>query len=73
MSKCKPSKTPKMEALESAGVILEDITTINKDSQLKAEDAQTRNVVITIPYEALRDNKDVQIALQDLVYISTTP
>lgn len=56
--------------LEQYGVTLEDVTRIHKGN---AGDQTSRNVVITIPYEALRDEKAVQLAFQDLVVISTTP
>lgn len=70
MSKCRPKPTPTLLALESAGVSLTDITSTKKDST--RSDATQRNVVISIPYESLRDDKNVQIAFQDLVTISTT-
>lgn len=70
MSKCRPKPTATLLALENAGVSLTDITSIKKDST--RSDKTNRDVVITIPYEALRDDKDVQLAFQDLVTISTT-
>lgn len=69
MSKCRPTPTPTLLALESAGVSLSDVTSIKKDST-RAEKTE-RSIVITIPYDALRDEKAVQIAFQDLVTIST--
>lgn len=71
MSKCRPKPTKELLALEKSGVRLSDVTTVAKDSTLR--DDTHRNVVISIPYEALRDDKDVQIAFQNLVTISTTP
>ena len=71
MSKCRPTPTKDLLALEKSGVVLTDVSTIAKDST--KSDKTQRNVVITIPYEALRDDKDVQIAFQNLVSISTTP
>lgn len=65
MSKCKPTPKPSLEALEVVGVTMTDTTTVQKGKT-------NRFVTIQIPYEALRDNKEVQIAFQDLVYIRTT-
>lgn len=65
MSKCRPQPTPKLQQLEQFGIELTDMS-VTKGSRT------ARNVVITIPYEALRDEKDVQIAFQDLVTISST-
>lgn len=69
MSKCRPGATDKLLSLESAGVSLTDETSVEKNT--RAESTTKRNVVISIPYEALRDNKEVQLAFQDLVVIST--
>jgi len=69
MSKCKPTKTDILISLEKYGVSMTDQLVIRKDSAEYGR--ESRDVVITIPYDALRDQKDVQIAFQDLVTIST--
>ena len=69
MSKCKPGATEKFLALEQFGVSLTDVTEVGVSA--KAEPPE-RTVVISIPYVALRDSKEVQLAFQDLVRISTT-
>lgn len=71
MSKCRPKATDRMLALETSGVTLRDITEVVRDRAM--QESIKRDVVITIPYQALRDNADVQVAFQDLVTISTTP
>lgn len=65
MSKCTPTPTTGLQALECAGVKMIDTTT-------KSRGETNHFVTIQIPYEALRDNKEVQIAFQDLVYIATS-
>ena len=65
MSKCKPTPRELLKELEKVGVTMTDTTTIQNE-------VTNRFVTIKIPYEALRDNKEVQIAFQDLVYIRTT-
>ena len=64
------SVTATMMNLEQYGVTLQDVTGIRKSN---SGDQTFRDVLITIPYEALRDEKAVQLAFQDLVVISTTP
>jgi hypothetical protein len=64
MSKCKPTPKDELKALEAVGVTMTDTTETRKG-------VTSRFVTIKIPYEALRDNKDVQIAFQDIVFIST--
>jgi hypothetical protein len=61
-----------MLALEQYGVLMRDISESYQDAK-RGGDVTDRRVVISIPYESLRDNKDVQVAFQDLVTISTTP
>ncbi len=61
MSKCKPKKLAKLADLESRGVTM-----------LDEEIEGTRRIVISVPYEALRDDVDVQIAFQDLVAIEVS-
>ncbi len=70
MSKCKPTPTPELGKLEPYGVELTDSTVIKKS--LNKSDRESRVVTITIPYDELRDNKEVQLAFQDLLFISTT-
>lgn len=70
MSKCRPGATAKLQSLEQFGVTLSDVSTTVKTA---SGDKDLRQVIITIPYEALRDEKDVQLAFQDLVVISSTP
>ncbi|RLA51128.1 MAG: hypothetical protein DRR42_11160 [Gammaproteobacteria bacterium] len=70
MSKCRPSGTGPFSNLEQFGVTLLDVNDISTSA--KASETPVRNILISIPYEALRDNKEVQIAFQDLIYISTT-
>lgn len=82
MSKCKPTKTFTMDELERFGVIMTDSTNIKRVFGIKRildigkifgkSDKKQRTITISIPYEVLRDNKEVQVAFQDLVYISTT-
>ncbi len=72
MSKCRPKPTQTMLALEQYGVLMRDISESYQDAK-RGGDVTDRRVVISIPYESLRDNKDVQVAFQDLVTISTTP
>lgn len=71
MSKCRPKSTDQLLQLESLGVTLRDVTEITRDKAM--QETVDRRVVISIPYEALRDSSEVQIAFQDLVTISTTP
>lgn len=69
MSKCKPTPRQEILSLEKYGVKLEDVSSISRDKDGVA--TSHRNVVITIPYESLRDVKEVQILFQDIVTIST--
>jgi hypothetical protein len=69
MSKCRPKATEKMASLESYGVKMLDVSETARDRYMN--ETMTRNVVISIPYGALRENKQVQLAFQDLVTIST--
>ena len=69
MSKCRPRPTQKLLALEKAGVVLMDISRHTRGNV--ATEEPKRTIEISIPYESLRDNKDVQIAFQDLVIITT--
>jgi len=62
MSKCKPGIGIALANLESKGVVF-------KDANVEG----TRVLSINIPYEALRDDKDVQAAFQDLLYIRIEP
>lgn len=71
MSKCKAFGTAKFFALETHGVTLADVTKVTRNRA--GGETSRRDVVISIPYEALRDIADVQLAFQDLVTISTTP
>lgn len=64
MSKCKPTRGTAFAALEKFGVEMSDNTVTTRG-------VTSRTVTISIPYEALRDVKEIQIAFQDLVYIHT--
>lgn len=66
MSKCRPNPTATLLGLEPLGVQMSDVTEV-------VAERVARKVVISIPYESLRDEKAVQLAFQDLVTISTTP
>jgi hypothetical protein len=66
MSKCRPTTTSNTLSIESAGVVVRDIR--ERDT---ATNEERRFVEIRIPYESLRDNKEVQILFQDIVYIAT--
>lgn len=70
MSKCRPKATDRMFSLASHGVVLRDVTEITRDRAMV--ESAVRNVIISIPYNSLRDNKEVQIAFQDLLTISTS-
>ncbi len=60
MSKCKPKQGPAMALLSSAGVFLTDeVEEVNGQPQ--------RIVSVKVPYEALRDNAEVQKAFAGLV------
>lgn len=70
MSKCKPCGTTTLMNLEKHGVTLSDVT----QTHMRSGGEETlRHVTITIPYDALREQEDVQRAFQDLVLISSTP
>ena len=64
MSKCKPDPKTTLLSLRDVGVVVQDVRTITSKEE-------SREVVIRIPYEQLRDNEDVQIAFQNLIGIST--
>ncbi len=70
MSKCRPKPSEQLLALEEVGVTVEDVTLVKKGL---AGDELKRQVIITIPYEALRDDKNVQLCFQNLITISTEP
>ena len=59
MSKCKPTQGIKLQELSDKGVSMHDEVIEG-----------TRFVSIKVPYESLRDDKQVQIAFQDLVSIA---
>jgi hypothetical protein len=64
VSKCKPKEGLQLNALSAAGVRLEDYTET-------VDGAEQRTVAIKIPYDALREDPDVQRAFADLVTIAT--
>ncbi len=66
MSKCRPTRGTGALTVESVGVTVRDIR--ERDT---ATNEERRIVQIQIPYESLRDNKEVQILFQDIVYIAT--
>ena len=66
MSKCRPTRGTGALSVEKAGVTVRDVR--ERDT---ATNEESRFVEIRIPYESLRDNKDVQILFQDIVYIAT--
>ena len=73
MSKCRPSAGDRIGTLAKYGVTLSDVTQTAKSVDIdRDQEVPERRVIISIPYESLRDEKEVQIAFQDFVYISTT-
>jgi hypothetical protein len=66
MSKCKPDPTAELANLEQYGVTFKDVTT-----QQHGLHGAAREVVLSIPYEALLNNPDVQRAFQHLIRVST--
>jgi hypothetical protein len=62
MSKRKPEPELQLVALFQKGVTLEDST----------DNKGLRYIIIRIPYEGLLNDKDIQIAFQHLVTISSS-
>lgn len=73
MSKCRPTTGSGLVKLLDKGVTLEEIYVKTPNKMVAERGSEERFVVIKIPYESLKNDPDVQITFQDLVYIATEP
>lgn len=71
MSKCRPTMGNGGKKLLDKGVTLEEIYVKTPNGKIAKKGEEERYVVIKIPYESLKNEPEVQIAFQDLVFIST--
>ena len=73
MSKCRPTVGTGAQKLLDKGVSIEEIYVKTPNGKIAPRGEEERFVVIKISYESLKNEPEVQIAFQDLVFIATEP
>lgn len=70
MSKCRPGIGGKGAILLEKGVILEEAIHKTKRGKILSQQEEVRYVVLKIPYELLKSDKETQVAFNDIIHIT---
>ena len=70
MSKCRPGVGTAGKILLEKGVILEEALHKTRRGKIVMQEDEVRYVVLKIPYELLKNDKETQIAFNDIIHIT---